>query len=89
MADDAPSPHGLAALAISVSFIEALLKQGVIDRTTVEATLKEASTYAQALCIDCTPEMERETLRIVRLVGMPDEPVAVTEPAAAETTDER
>jgi hypothetical protein len=89
MADEAPSPHGLAALAISVSFVEALLKQGVIDRATVEATLKEARTYAQALCIDCSPEVERETLRIVKLIGTPEEPVAVTESAAAEITDER
>ena len=55
MAEDAPSPHGIAALAISVSLVEALLKQGIIDQATVEATLKEANLYAQALCIDCSP----------------------------------
>src|SRR4029450_8974962 len=59
MADDAPSPHGLAALAISVSLVEALLKQGVIDAATVEAALKEANLYAQALCADCSPGGER------------------------------
>ena len=68
MADDPPSPHGLAALAISVSFVQALLKQGLIDHATVEATLKEAGLYAQALCIDCSPEVERETMRIVKQI---------------------
>jgi hypothetical protein len=82
MADDAPSPHGLAALAISVSLVEALLKQGVIDRATVEATVKEATLYAQALCIDCSPDVERETQRILKLA-------AAVEPSTAEIADER
>jgi hypothetical protein len=89
MADDAPSPHGLAALAVSVSFLEVLLKQGVIDRVTVEATLKEATTYAQALCIDCSPEVERETLRIVGLLGTPEEPVAVAASSTVAVAEER
>jgi hypothetical protein len=85
MADDPPSPHGLAALAISMSFVQALLKQGLIDRATVEATLKEAGLYAQALCIDCSPEVERETLRIVKLIK-PEEPVAVGDASIAAAT---
>ena len=89
MAEDAPSPHGIAALAISVSLVEALLKQGIIDQATVEATLKEANLYAQALCIDCSPEVERETQRILKLVRMPGEPAAVAEPSTAAVTDER
>lgn len=89
MAEDAPSPHGLAALAVSASLLEALLRQGAIDRATVEAILKEATTYAQALCIDCSPEVERETLRIVRLIGKPEEPVAVAASATAEIADDR
>jgi hypothetical protein len=88
MADDAPSPHGLAALALSVSFVEVLLKQGVIDRATVEATLKEATNYALALCIDCSPEVERETLRIMGLVGTAEEPAAAIE-SAVQDIDER
>jgi hypothetical protein len=82
MADDQPSPHGLAALAISVSLVQALLKQGLIDRATVEASLKEAGLYAQAFCIDCSPEVERETLRIVKQIK-PEEPVAVADASIA------
>ncbi len=50
----------LAALAISASLVEALVKQGIIDRLGPEAILKEAKLYAQALCIGCSPEVERE-----------------------------
>jgi hypothetical protein len=89
MAEDAPSPHGLAALAISVSLIETLLKQGVIDQATVEATLKEANLYAQALCIDCSPEVERETQRILKLVRMPGGPAAAAEKSTAAVADDR
>ena len=83
MADDPPSPHGLAALAISMSLVQALLKQGLIDLVTVEAALKEAGLYAQALCIDCSPEVERETIRIVKQIK-PE--VAVADASAVEAT---
>lgn len=83
MADDPPSPHGLAALAISVSLVQALLKQGLIDRATVDQALKEAGLYAQALCTDCSPEVERETLRIVKQIK-PE--VAVADPSTVEAT---
>jgi hypothetical protein len=83
MADEPPSPHGLAALAISVSFVQALLKQGLIDRATLEATLKEAGVYAQALCLDCSPEVERETMRIVKQMKAE---VAVADALTAEAT---
>ena len=89
MADEAPSPHGLAALAISVSLVEALRKQGVIDPATVEAALKEANLYAQALCIDCSPEVERETQRILKEIRVPGEPATAAEPSTAEVADER
>ena len=81
MAEEPPSPHGLAALAISVSFVQTLLKQGLIDRVTLEATLKEAGLYAQALCIDCSPEVERETLRIVKQIK-PE--IAIADASTAE-----
>src|ERR671912_88671 len=83
MADDPPSPHGLAALAISVSFVQALLRQGLLDHATVEATLKEAGLYAQALCIDCSPEVERETMRIMKQIK-PE--IAVADAPTAEAT---
>ena len=85
MADDPPSPHGLAALAISVSFVQALLKQGLIDRATLEATLKEAGLYAQALCIDCSTEVERETMRIMKQIK-PE--IAVADASTAEATSQ-
>jgi hypothetical protein len=88
MADDALSPHGLAALALSVSLLETLLKQGVIDQTAVEDTLKDANVYAQAFCVDCAPEVDRETQRILKLVRVPAEPVGTAEPSAA-AADER
>lgn len=85
MADDPSSPHGLAALAISVSFVQALLKRDLIDAATVEATLKEAGLYVQALCTDCSPEVEREALQIVKQI-LPEEPAAVADaPTAAPT----
>jgi len=89
MAEDAPSPHGLAALAISVSLVETLLKQGIIDQATVETTLKEASVYAQAFCVDCSPEVERETQRLLKLVRLPGERAATAEPSTAAVADER
>ena len=85
MADNPPSPHGLAALAISVSFVQALLKRDLIDGATVEAALKEAGLYVQALCIDCSPEVEREALRIVSQTR-PEEPVAVADASTAAPT---
>ena len=89
MAEDAPSPHGLAALAISVSLVETLLKQGIIDQATVETTLKEASLYAQASCVDCSAEVERETQRLLKLVRLPGEQAAVARPSTAAVADER
>jgi len=79
MADDMSSPHGLAALAISASLVEALVKQGIIDQATVQAILKEANLYAQALCIDCSPEVERETQRLLKEMRIAGEPPAVAE----------
>ena len=88
MADDAASPHGLAALATSVSLCEALLRLGVIDQATAEAVLKEAGLYAQALCLDCPPEVERETQRLLKQIRLPSEPAAA-EPPTAEADEER
>ena len=90
MADDTSSPHGLAALAISASLIEVLAKQGIIDQGTVDAILKEANLYAQALCIDCSPEVERETQRLLKEMRIPGEPPAIAEePSPAAPADDR
>ena len=66
-----------------MSFVQALLRQGLIDGATLEATLKEAGLYAQALCIDCSPEVERETMRIVKEIK-PE--VAVADASTADAT---
>ena len=90
MAEDTPSPHGLAALAISASLVEALVKQGIIDQAAVEAILKDAHPYAQALCIDCSPEVERETQRLLKEIRIPGEPPAIAEqPSTAAAADDR
>jgi hypothetical protein len=83
MADDAASPHGIAGLAVSVSLVETLLKQGAIDQATVETILKEAILYAQALCIDCPTEVERETQRLLSQIRLRGEPAAAEPPTAA------
>ena len=57
--------------------------KALLDRATVEATLKEAGLYAQALCIDCSPEVERETIRIVKQI-IPE--IAVADASTAEAT---
>ena len=88
MADDAASPHGIAGLAVSVSLVETLLKQGAIDQATVETILKEAILYAQALCIDCPPEVERETQRLLAQIRLRGEPAAA-EPSTAAPEEER
>src|SRR5215469_13499878 len=47
---EAPSAHALTALAVVMSLMDALVKRGVIDHTAVDATLKDAGTFAQVLC---------------------------------------
>ena len=88
MADDAASPHGIAGLAVSVSLVETLLKQGAIDQATVETILKEAILYAQALCIDCPTEVERETQRLLSQIRLRGEP-ADAEPSTAAPEEAR
>jgi hypothetical protein len=88
MADDAASPHGIAGLAVSVSLVETLLKQGAIDQATVETILKEAILYAQALCIDCPTEVERETQRLLSQIRLRGEPAAA-EPSTAAPEEAR
>ena len=90
MADDTSSPHGIAALAISASLVEALVKQGIIDQATIEVVLKEANLYAQALCIDCSPEVERQTQRLLKEMRIAGDPPAVAEePSTAEAPTDR
>ena len=83
----APSPQALAALAVAASLMEALLKRGVIDRSAVDDTLKDAASYAQALCVDCSPELERGVQHLLKMIGQAEEQVADTEPAPIPVVD--
>ena len=68
MADDPPSPHGLAALAISVSFVQALLKQGLIDHATRRGDPERSRPLRPGALHRLLPEVERETMRIVKQI---------------------
>jgi hypothetical protein len=69
MPDGATLPYALASLATTVSLMDALLKRGGIDEAFVAAATKEAIAYAQALCVELSPDLERETQRILRSTG--------------------
>lgn len=77
----------MAALAIVASLMEALLKRGVIDRTAVDDTLRDAMSYAQALCTDCPPEVEGGVQRLLRMIGQAQARVADTEAAPIPIID--
>lgn len=80
---EAPSPQAMAALAVVASLIETLARRGVIDRAAVDDTLKDAASYAQALCADCAPETEREVQRLLKMIGQ----VGSQEARVAETEE--
>ena len=71
MPDEAAMPYALAGLAMTASLMDALLKRGMIDEAFVAAATKEAIAYAQALCTEWSPDVERETQRILQLVSQP------------------
>ena len=80
----------LAAASQAAALALVRVTQGVIDQATVEATLKEANLYAQALCIDCSPEVERETQRLLKEIRIPGQPPAVAEePSTAAAPADR
>ena len=76
---EAPSVQALTALAVVMSLVEALVKRGVIDQSALDATLKNAGTNAQALCADCSREVEREVQRLVDEIGKTAAQAAATE----------
>ena len=77
---DAPSAQALTALAVVLSLVDALLKRGVIDQAAVDATLKDAGNYAQALCVDCSREMEHKVQRLLDEIGKSAAQVDATAP---------
>jgi hypothetical protein len=76
MADGTSSAAGLAGLALTASLMEALLKQGVIDRTAVDAIIRDSASYVDALCTDCGPEIERDARRLLTLIAKAEPTVA-------------
>jgi hypothetical protein len=77
---EGPSAQALAALAAVMSLVEALFKRGVIDQPAVDTMLREAGTYAQALCVDCSHEVEREVQQLLAAIGKAEVSPAETAP---------
>jgi hypothetical protein len=71
MPDEAALPYALAGLATTASLMDVLLKRGVIDEAFIAEVTKEAIAYAQALCTEWSPDVERETQRILQLINQP------------------
>ena len=80
MAADLPTAQALAGLAMSASLMEALLKRGVIDQKDVEPIIRDAASYVAAFCTDCGPEVEREALRLLTMIGKAERDVVPAEP---------
>jgi hypothetical protein len=81
--------YAMAGVTLTAALFDTLVKQGVIDQALAEATIKDAGAYVQALCVDCSPELERSTLRILQVFGkLPEQatsaaarpPIPVVEP---------
>jgi alkylation response protein AidB-like acyl-CoA dehydrogenase len=83
MTEETPAAQAVASLALSSSLMEALLRRGVIEQADAETIIRDAASYAAAFCTDAAPEVEREALRILKLVGTTERNVAV-----AQTTPE-
>jgi len=84
---EAPSSQALAALAVVASLMEALLRRGVIDSIAVDDTLRDAASYAQALCADCPAEVERDVQRLLVMIGQAQARVADTEGSPMPVVD--
>ena len=88
---EAPSAHAATALAVVMSLVDTLLKRGVVDHAAVDAMLKDALTYSQALCVDCSREMEREVRELLdaigqsatKVVGADTAPIPLVDPDSA------
>ncbi len=79
MADAIPAAQALAGLAMSASLVEALLKRGVLEQSDVDPIIRDAASYVTAFCTDCGPEVEREALRLLALIGKTERDVAASE----------
>ena len=87
MANETPAAQALASLALSASLIEALLKRGVIEQADADAIVRDAASYVAAFCTDSGPEVEREALRVLTLIGKSQRDVAVPQAAPIPVVD--
>ncbi len=87
MADETPAAQALAGLAMSASLMEALLKRGVIEQADAEAIVRDAASYVTAFCTDSGPEVEREALRVLTLIGKSQRDVEVAQSAPIPVVD--
>ena len=86
MANQSPA-QALAGLALCASLMEALLKRGVLERAAIDPIIQDAASYVAAFCTDCGPEIEREALRLLTLVGKSERDVAVADAAPIPVVD--
>jgi hypothetical protein len=87
MADETSAAQAFAGLAMSASLMEALLKRGLIEQADVDAIMGDAASNVAAFCTDRGPEVEREALQVLELIGKSLRDVVVPEPAPAPVTD--
>ena len=69
MAVETPAAQALAGLVLSAALMEALQKRGVIEHKDVDPIVRDAASYVAAFCTECSPEIEREALRLLDLIG--------------------
>jgi hypothetical protein len=81
VANETPAAQALAGLALSASLTEALLKRGVIEQADADAIVRDAASYVAAFCTDSGPEVEREALRVLTLIGRSQRDVSAAEAA--------
>jgi hypothetical protein len=86
MADDAPAAQALAGLAMAASLMEALLKRGIIEQADADAIIREAASYVAAFT-NFGPDVEREALRVLKLIGKSQRDVAVAQAAPIPVVD--
>ena len=87
MTEQKPAAQAIAGLALSSSLMEALLKRGMIEQTDAETIIRDAASYVAAFCIDAPPEIEREALRILKLIGSTERNVAVAQSTPEPVVD--
>jgi hypothetical protein len=82
-ANSPPSAQAIAALGLAASLMESLVRGGLIDQEVIDAIVKDAASYVQALCTDCPPEVERQAQAILKLLGKPPADVPPSEATAS------